>query len=92
MSKQLFFTYGFCSIADDTIYKLVLSLRPAIPWKCVLLRSREDSVPSSVLVVLSFLCVWVFPAMITGTDTCTGTNCVDVAYAGGIMSILCHQS
>jgi len=42
---------------DDTIYMLVLFLRPAIPWKCGLVRSREDSMLSRVLVVLLSLCV-----------------------------------
>jgi len=41
----------FGSTADDTIYTLVLFLRPAIPWKCGLVRSREDPVLSRVLVV-----------------------------------------
>ena len=47
----------FGSTADDTINTLVLFLRPAIPWKCRLVRSRDVSVLCRVLVVLLSLCV-----------------------------------
>jgi hypothetical protein len=46
----------FGSTSDNTIYAFVLFPRPAIPWKCELVRSREDSLPNRVLAVLISSC------------------------------------
>jgi hypothetical protein len=46
----------FGSTSGDTIYALILFPWPAIPWKCGLVRSREDSLPNCVLVVLISSC------------------------------------
>ena len=57
VSRRLFYSW-FGSTADDTIYTLVLFLWPAIPWKCGLVMSHEDTMLSRVLVVLiSCVCV-----------------------------------
>jgi hypothetical protein len=50
VSHKVFYS-RFSSTARDPVYTLVLFLRPAIPWKCGFVRSREDSVPSHVLVI-----------------------------------------
>ena len=44
------------STSDDTIYVLILFPRPVIPWKCGLVKSREDSLLNCVLVVLISSC------------------------------------
>jgi hypothetical protein len=46
----------FGSTSDDIIYALLLFPRPAIPWKCELVRNREDSLPNCVLAVLISSC------------------------------------
>jgi hypothetical protein len=51
VSHKLFYS-RFGSTSDDTIYAVVLFPRPAIPWKCGLVRSCEDYLPSRVFVVL----------------------------------------
>jgi hypothetical protein len=55
VSHKLFYS-RFGSTLDDTIYALVLFLGPAIPRKCGLVMSREDSLPNRVLVVLISSC------------------------------------
>jgi hypothetical protein len=76
-SNRLFYSQ-FGATADDTIYTLVLFLRPAIPWKCELVMSRNDCLLSRVLLVLiSCVCLGReggggFRAKDTSTVVCTG--------------------
>jgi len=63
VSHRLFYSRFGCT-AYDTIYTMILFLRPPIPWKCGLVTSREDSVLSRVFAVLiSYVCLCVCVCM-----------------------------